>query len=209
MAAIASILLQQIARVATTNPQAAMLLLPAPARAAVTALQTVPTLRQDLESQWMQLNNAIEADYSQASPAQVATITAQINAKRARLEAAQAAMNRVDSVLSSAAGVLIGLGFPAPGWPLMARSGVQGLGALPVVGGAIGVALIIVAAAIGASLVITALADAARELAAASRIFLGWDAAPPPRQGTIATLGIAGMLIAGVVLVAIMGRGRR
>lgn len=204
MSSISGILLEQIARLAMNNRAAAMALLPTGVRAAVTALENIPNMRERLDAQWAELNNAIEADWSRATPAQRASVEARMRQKRAHLDAAQASLNQIDGVLTAAASALRTMGIPVPGWPLMPR-GINGLGALP----AIGIALIIVAAAIGGAIVLGTFASFSRELAAAGRVSLGLDPAPPPSSGGLATVGIAGLAIAGVVAFALMRGGGR
>lgn len=206
MSALPAILIEQLARLAINNRAAAMALLPASFRSVVTALEGVPQLRQRLDAQWAQLNNAIEADWGTLTAQQRATIEARLRQKRQHLDAAQSALNTIDAAFSSAAGILRSMGLPVPGWPIMPR-GLDGLGALPAV--AVGSAIVILAAGIGGAALLAAYGLVARELAAAERISTGAEPPPPPLASGLASIGTAGLVIAGVMVFALMRGGRR
>lgn len=209
MSALPTNLIAQIARLAISYPQLAINLLPASVRPAVYAMQNLPDLREQLTAQWTQLNNAIESDWSGATAAQRASLEARMRQKRAHLDAATAAMARVDTVLVTATTFMRSLGLPIPTYPLLPR----GLnGPIAIVAGAAATGLIIIAAAYGGGLIISALSDASREVAAAGRVALGLDPAPPAQPGSggiVASLGTSALLIAGVVAFALMRKGGR
>lgn len=194
---------QQVLAALSSSPQLALALLPAQARVAYDALRSLPAMVRNLEAQWNEYNNAIEGGPpASLTPAQRTQWAEAVRQKGIHLQNAQDALDQLTAPFRTAIDIARAAGIMVP--PIAGLNGAPLAAVLAVLGSP---PVLIIASAIAAGLVITAIGMVARELAAAARITLGLSA-PPPATGALASIGIAGVLVAGAVLFFML-RSRR